>query len=222
VLSNLIKSAVLLAYSPSAASTLYDALIKDQWATRRIRSLGILYAIPDTVSLLLVSRMATSTKIHHICVIAFMICNLFIDYEHESVGRALVVYAIFSTFAYLVNLLLASRFLPVLPSVSLTLSALALVIYAGTLAVNWSWQVTFLSRLIYSPDLGFTHGIAIALYIGLIGLVVRDDLVLVRWLCKNVSKAAKFAAVAVVEGSPLRKAKQAKSKWSDVKGEKSS
>ena len=28
-----------------------------------------------------------------------MICNLFIDYEHESVGRALVVYAIFSTFA---------------------------------------------------------------------------------------------------------------------------
>jgi len=95
----LIKSAVLLGYCPSAAATLYNALINDQWSTHRIRSLGILYAIPDTVSLLLVSRMATSTKIHHLCVIAFMICNLFIEYEHESVGRALVVYAIFSTFA---------------------------------------------------------------------------------------------------------------------------
>jgi len=99
VLSNLIKSALLLGYCPSAAATLYNALINDQWSTHRIRSLGVLYAIPDTVSLLLVSRMATSTKIHHLCVIAFMICNLFIEYEHESVGRALVVYAIFSTFA---------------------------------------------------------------------------------------------------------------------------
>ena len=36
------------------------------------------------------------------------------------------MYAIFSTFAYLVNLLLASRFLPVSPKLSLTLSALPL------------------------------------------------------------------------------------------------
>jgi hypothetical protein len=34
-------------------------------------------------------------------------------YEEETVARALVVYAVFSTFAYLVNLLLASRYLPV-------------------------------------------------------------------------------------------------------------
>ena len=57
--------------------------------------------------------------------VVFMVVNLFSTYEEETVGRALVVYAIFSTFAYLVNLLLASRFLPITPAVSLALSSLA-------------------------------------------------------------------------------------------------
>ena len=44
---------------------------------------------------------------------------------HACFRRALVVYAVFSTFAYLVNLLLATRFLPVSDLLSFTLSALA-------------------------------------------------------------------------------------------------
>ena len=49
--------------------------------------------------MLLVRRMAWSTKLHHMCVVVFMVVNLFVTYEDETVGRALVVYAIFSTFA---------------------------------------------------------------------------------------------------------------------------
>ena len=64
VLSNLIKSAVLLAYCPSCVYTLYRAMAIDDWSTPRIRNMGVLYAIPDAVSLLLVSRMAWSTKVH--------------------------------------------------------------------------------------------------------------------------------------------------------------
>ena len=63
VLSNLI-SQLLLAYCPSAAYTLFRAMAHDEWSTPRIRNMGVLY-IPDAVSLVLVSRMATSTKIHH-------------------------------------------------------------------------------------------------------------------------------------------------------------
>uniref|UniRef100_A0A7S4F235 Uncharacterized protein n=1 Tax=Chrysotila carterae TaxID=13221 RepID=A0A7S4F235_CHRCT len=168
VLSNLIKAAVLLSYTPLAALTLYRALVrrrgdqlqgedakqetrasqnkmasvpgikganrtqgrqrwprakakeetKDEWNTQRIRNLGVLYAIPDFVSLFLVSRMAFSTKLHHVCVVVFMVANLFNDYSDDGVGRALVVYAVFSTFAYLVNLLLASRFLQVVEPTS--------------------------------------------------------------------------------------------------------
>ena len=92
VLSNLIKSAVLLAYTPSCVYTLYRAMALDEWSTPRIRSMGVLYAIPDTVSLLLVTRMAWSTRVHHLCVVAFMVVNLFVTYEEVTVARALVVY----------------------------------------------------------------------------------------------------------------------------------
>jgi len=190
VLSNLIKSAVLLAYCPSCVYTLYRAMAIDDWSTPRIRNMGVLYAIPDAVSLLLVSRMAWSTKVHHLCVVAFMVANLFVTYEEETIGRALVVYAIFSTFAYLVNLLLASRFLPVSPKLSLTLSALALLVYSGCLGVNWAWQLRYLHRLLFAQQGGVSlvHGSSIAIYLALISQVVWDDCVLVRWLWKNVGK----------------------------------
>uniref|UniRef100_A0A6S9XHW2 Uncharacterized protein n=1 Tax=Chrysotila carterae TaxID=13221 RepID=A0A6S9XHW2_CHRCT len=68
-------------------------VIRDEWNTQRIRNLGVLYAIPDFVSLFLVSRMAFSTKLHHVCVVVFMVANLFNDYSDDGVGRALVVYA---------------------------------------------------------------------------------------------------------------------------------
>jgi len=183
VLCNLIKSAVLLAYSPLAAKTLWLALGHGEWSTPRIRNLGVLYAIPDAVSMLLVQRMAWSTKVHHLCVVIFAFVNLFVSYEEETVGRALVVYAVFSTFAYLVNLLLASRFLPVKPKLSLVMSVLALVTYAGCLAINWTWQVTFLWRLaVEKPTIG------LVVYIGLISLVVADDCILLQWLWKNVAR----------------------------------
>jgi len=185
VLSNLIKSAVLLAYCPLAARTLYLALVHDEWSTPRIRQLGVLYAIPDAVSMLLVNRMALSTKIHHVCVVVFMVVNLFSTYEEEGVGRALVVYAIFSTFAYLANLLLASRFLPVAPKLSLVMSAVAFVVYTGCLAVNWTWQFAFVWRL------GTTKpSLPLLVYLALITLVVYDDCILIKWLWRNIFRTA--------------------------------
>ena len=190
VLSNLIKSAVLTAYTPQAAYLLYQAIHLDEWSTPRIRSLGVLYAIPDFVSLFLVQRMALTTKAHHVCVVIFMVINLYNDYAHENVCRALVVYAVFSTFAYLVNLLLASRFLPVKPRMSLAMSAVALVVYTSCLAINWMWQVGFVA----SPHArkwadGDAHAVgAIYAYLAAISMVVYDDVVLTKWLLANCKK----------------------------------
>lgn len=203
LLSNLIKSAVLLAYCPSAAYTLFRAIYHDEWSTPRIRNMGVLYSIPDAVSLVLVSRMATSTRVHHLCVIVFMVVNLFVTYEQETVGRALVVYAVFSTFAYLVNLLLASRFLDVSPWTSLILSFLALVIYAASLSINWTWQIAFLVRIMRAGPSAL-HMAAIALYVAAISLVVNDDCVLVKWLWHNVGKTWGAVAAAHLH-SPKKK-----------------
>merc|ERR1719473_43722 len=193
VLSNLIKSAALLAYTPSCAGTLWLALVRDVWSTPRIRALGVLYAIPDAISMLLVSRMALSTKIHHACVVLFMAVNLVVTYENETVGRALVVYAVFSTFAYLVNLLLATRFLPVSRGLSVTLSALALLIYGSCLGINWTWQLRFLAKLLRSPALTSTHLVAIVVYCLLMSMVVLDDVVLIKWLWRNVKQKSSEA-----------------------------
>jgi hypothetical protein len=93
------------------------------------------------------------------------------------------VYAVFSTFAYLVNLLLASRFLPVNPKLSLVMSLLALATYSSCLAINWTWQVAFLWRLaVEKPTIG------LAVYVGLISLVVIDDCTLLQWLWRNVAR----------------------------------
>jgi hypothetical protein len=194
VLSNVLKSAVLLAYSPLAARTLYQALVQDVWSTPRIRNLGVLYAIPDAVSMLLVERMAWSTKVHHVCVVVFMVVNLCVSYEEETVGRALVVYAVFSTFAYLVNMLLASRFLPVAPTVRLLMSILALGIYGACLGVNWCWQVAFLWRMFLERPTP-----SLFVYVGLISLVVADDCILLVWLWRNVGRTAKAAAALAQE-----------------------
>ena len=184
VLSNLIKSAVLLSYSPIAAHTLVQALVYDEWNTQRIRNLAVLYAIPDFVSLFLVSRMAWTTKAHHVAVVLFMGVVLNTDFNEVSVWRALVVYAIFSTFAYLVNLLLALRFLQVHKWLAFTMSALALCIYVSCLGLNWLWQIQYLCGLWQ----GGGHRPGIALYVSLLSLVVYDDLVLTAWLKANVCK----------------------------------
>ena len=105
VLSNLIKSGVLLAYCPLAVDVLWKTIVLDQWPNQRIRNLGCMYAIPDFVSLLLVRRMGWTTIIHHVCVLVFNFISVYNDYGEDNVCRLIVVYAVFSTFAYLVNLL---------------------------------------------------------------------------------------------------------------------
>ena len=97
------------------------------------------------------------------------------------------MYGTFSTFAYLVNLLLASRFLPVSPAASLSLSALALAIYAACLGANWSWQLRFLYTLALSGP-SAVHSVFIAIYLALISQVVYDDVVLTKWLLANCKK----------------------------------
>jgi len=187
VLSNVIKSGVLLSYCPLAALTLYMCIVHGSWSNQRIWALGILYAIPDFVSMLLVSRMANSTKLHHICVVIFAAINLVSDYTCDSVMRALVIYAIFSTFAYLVNLLLASRFIAVSTQLACVMSVAALVIYSTCLAINWSWQLYYLNRL-WNTQPEFKERLTLVLYLLVMSIVVYDDVVLVKWLQKNARR----------------------------------
>merc|ERR1712166_100007 len=180
VLSNLIKRSVLLSYSPIAGYLLYQTMYLDTWDSNRIRIMGTLYCIPDFVSLFMVSRMATTTMVHYIVVCVFNAFSLYNDYDQINVIRAIMVYAVWSTFAYMVNLLLASRFVDTSPTMSMVLSALALLIYGLCCLFNWSWQVWFLSGLFQEKPFQVIG------YVALMGMLVWDDIALMKWLFKNV------------------------------------
>ena len=167
--------------TPFAIHLLYQTLVLDEWHTQRIRNLGCMYCIPDFVSLILVNKMSRATKAHHICVCVFNYLSCNNDYAKENICRLIVVYAVFSTLAYMVNLLLASRFLNVSRQVFISLSVMSLVIYASACALNWTWQLWYLYRLITLDN----HWSVYA-YSALLCMVVYDDLALNKWLLKNI------------------------------------
>ena len=195
-ISNMIKAGVLAAITPFAVDQLVRVVVYDDWDTNTLRNLGCIYAIPDFVSLIVVRRMAWTTIVHHLCVCLFNYFSIHNDYGQENVCRLIVVYAAFSTFGYVVYMLLASRFLGVSPAVSRFLSLVALVVYVVCCATNWAWQASYLRRLLTAPvpDDGAGGGgggvvrahWTIYVYMVLIAFVMWDDLMLNRWLLLNV------------------------------------
>ena len=132
-----------------------------------------------------------------------MVVNLYVTYEEETVGRALVVCRVFSTFSTL-STCFSRAVSSVSPLVSLSLATLALLIYGGCLGINWVWQVAFLYRLVQSkPSWG--HAASIMTYLALISMVVRDDCVLIQWLWQNVGKTWARVVEKHKLGSPAKK-----------------
>ena len=79
---------------------------------------------------------------------------------------------------------------------SLAMSILALGIYTSCLALNWGWQVSYLTHLYHTA-----HSAAIYVYVALMSFVVYDDVVLTQWLVANCrAKIAALRACGKVDG----------------------
>ena len=199
VISNLIKSGLLFVYTPLALYSIWEicpsikwgrgatfpaalwnyAIIPVRnWPVNRLHNLGCLYCIPDTVSLVMVRKMKLNTQLHHICVLIFWYVNLRNDFQQSNVWTSVVVYAIFSTFAYAVNFLLASRFLNFGQGWMRLLTLISLDIYLICCLLNWSFQIYYLAFL---WKLG--QRLSVTGYSALMCLLVYDDILLIKWLC---------------------------------------
>ncbi|KAG5511911.1 hypothetical protein JKF63_07736 [Porcisia hertigi] len=190
IIGNLIKAGILVSITPFACVHLVKIILFDEWEGDILRNLGCIYAIPDFISMVIVRRMRWSTWIHHACVVLFNYFSIMNSYQQENVCRCVVVYAAFSSFAYCVNVLLASRFLGVSARVARVLSFVALVVYTLCCAVNWAWQVYYLRRLLTS---GHDHW-TVYVYMCLISLVMWDDIVLNNWLLRHARHNAYVAS----------------------------
>ena len=181
VVSNLLKAIFLCITTPLAGYILYDTMYLRNWNNPLIKNLGVLYAIPDTVSLLLVKKMDITTKIHHIIVMLFNIISISNNYHVDNILRFLIIYASFSTFAFIVNFILAARFLHDNKVIEMWLSRLSFITYTLCCAINWSWHIIYVPEL-YNNCESQMCTYSIYIYGSMVGALVIDDIKLNKWL----------------------------------------
>lgn len=180
VVSNINKSLVLGGITPIAGNILYNSIYTGYWNNNLIRNMGILYSIPDTVSLFVVNKMDLTTKIHHTVVVLFNMGSIFNDYNDDNIFRCMLVYACFSAFAFIVNFQLGTRFLHKNKKIDKNLSITAFMIYFLSCLTNWMYHYYELSnqwKKCYDYEC-----YKIMIYLLMISTIAVDDLKLMNWL----------------------------------------
>ena len=115
-----------------------------------------------------------NTRIHHIIPTSLVVVSLGIDFATSDIGQAMVVYTGASATAYIVNFHLGVRWLCARDALQ-WLRYSAAVVYVCCCGCSWSWHVHWLWT---TSRLNIYH----ALYIFMLGWIVRDDVILMQWL----------------------------------------
>ena len=175
-ISNLLKGSILGILSIYAYSILIDYFYYNRWNTHTIKYLGGAYATLDMVSILRVEKMQINTILHHIIVqFLYLISLFFLDFNVDTIARGVVIYAVFSTFAFIVNIYLALRLVLTDNPYKKKLANSSNIVYKLSCFLNWSYQLYF----VYSIN---SYFITKLIYTGVLFSVIYDDIVLIRFL----------------------------------------
>ena len=177
ILSNLIKSATLAMCVPASVQVLLGIVYTGEWPDVQIKNLGSIYAATDLVSIGMLKQMHLSTRLHHVSVVILNFVNLCNEYSKFNVCRLIVMYAMFSMLSYLVNCVLAIRFL-VPKRITDCMCRVSFGIYATCCLVNWILQIYYLKQLFMEND----ERLIVYGYSVLICFLMWDDAVLIKWL----------------------------------------
>jgi hypothetical protein len=175
VQKNLIKSVYLAILTLVAGITLIVPIWRDGiWDNLTIHRLAALYVSNDIVGLVCVSNLPKTTRIHHITTTVLVFISFGIDFQTSDIGQAMLVYTMASASAYIVNLHLAVRWL--CPRGTLKkLRIFSGFVYVVCCIFSWSWHLWwFFTAAVWSK-----YHVA---YVILLSLIVRDDIILMRWL----------------------------------------
>ena len=108
--------------------------------------------------------------------------------EENVVGRLLVIYSIFSSYSFIVNLYLGLRFFnnnnKLLDTCIDITRILAFYSYIISCSINWIIQLYILNLNIIIGNISF----GILLYIFLLIIIINDDIILIKWLRKKQIK----------------------------------
>ena len=152
----------------------YDKLLKN---------LSSLYVCTDIISIFLNwGKMKSTTFYHHICTTLALIYICSIDFNHNGVNKAIVIYGGFSSLAGIVNLFLGIRFLIENKFCIYYLTRGCFFIYLFICFFNWSWQFYYLVNLMIYENYTLLRFLENFFYITMLYFWIYDDLVLMKYL----------------------------------------
>lgn len=226
ILVNLCKAAclALMCFSAQWWSDTYDSFIDDQWqlatGERALRAKRIvaLYVATDVVALAVVPQLPHTTIVHHYVTTLLALCIFGTDLRTANVARMALLYGALCTTTYLVNALLALRCLYDRHCWTSWLSAAALAIYAVACAINWLWHAVWFAQQLSTAfyvvlsyvSAGALHealaaalhaatlfqAVTVVAYAYSVAMLVRDDLILMRWLWRRAQRSDWLRSVA--------------------------
>lgn len=180
VQKNIVKSVYLMGlFTIASVKVIGPIILENRWETNTIHLFAVLYGSNDLVGLVCVEKLPTTTKIHHCVSTILVFCSLTLDFQHSDIGQSMLVYTYASAAAYIVNLHLGVRLLSIQSRYQWLRDSLlrlfAAVVYVSVCVCSWTWQLWWIS----TRDLFSWYHV---IYIAFMLCIVRDDLILIRWL----------------------------------------
>lgn len=196
VIKNIFKFFYLSLLTVYGSYYIFYMYILDVWTNSSIYQLGLMYMLPDLISLMRVPKLHQNTIQHHVTVVILAIMNLFVDYTSPTYWRGMIIYSYLSMMTGFVNFYLGYRLLHNDKKMKSNVALCALINYCSCIAINWGYQCYIIGIYIFSdfPIWGLYA------YLTLIYFIVKDDIMLISFLTyksdildrlKGVSKSSK-------------------------------
>jgi hypothetical protein len=187
IVSNITKSIVLFwlcsYYTSIIFSIIRNINSNDNQDTKLINNIALLYASTDFVNLFIVKKNKLSTILHHVFVNLLSFYSIYGEqFKQGSSWYLVVLYGIFSCYAYLVNGFLGMRFLyPKNHSTIRSIAKVSVFTYILSCAVNWSIQL-YLNFIWWGELTNDDNLFKYLMYLVGIFVFVHDDIKLMKFL----------------------------------------
>ena len=173
---NVVKASILGLFTPASTIILYQCFIPPYDPNIYILNIvGASYAALDMSAIIYNPYNHISTNVHHVLVQFLYAYCYYMDFNMNTLCKPIIVYAIFSTYSYMVNYRLSIRFLNL--QYENNINFLSLFIYIICCFVNWIIQLYLL--LMEVPE---SFIITKMIYMGLILMIINDDIFLMKFL----------------------------------------
>jgi hypothetical protein len=185
VVKNFIKS-LFLAGLCTNLGKFYD-LFNGTLDLMFVKRCGVFYIMNDVIGLLLVKKLPTTTKIHHMTTSLCGFAVIMKESNNLDVLTLIVLYAVFSSIAFCVNFYLGLRIYSTDTGLKRYMSNISFWTYLLSCIVNWLLQCYLAVQVVQVVPIYHT-----LFYLGFLYSVGKDDIILMKWLYDDHNKFKKI------------------------------